>query len=161
MECHKQMMQAAYSMHQEERKPFKKNTESKELQVKVTSSCKCSICLHCFGQDLCIFIKTVAEVAPIREWTIMAQSLPFISENKQEKLTLWKQLPFHTLENLCTRTAQSSRGVRSRRVHKIYYFGLLWSILWASTLQLLIFTIFFHLELLLRYCSPFWPNKSL
>ena len=30
-----------------------------------------------------------------------------------------------TLENLCTRTAQSSRGVRSRRVHKIYYFGLL------------------------------------
>ena len=32
---------------------------------------------------------------------------------------------FFTLENLCTRTAQSSRGVRSRRVHKIYYFGLL------------------------------------
>ena len=31
----------------------------------------------------------------------------------------------NTLENLCTRTAQSSRGVRSRRVHKIYYFGLL------------------------------------
>ena len=30
-----------------------------------------------------------------------------------------------TLENLCTRTAQSSRGVRSRPVHKIYYFGLL------------------------------------
>ena len=30
-----------------------------------------------------------------------------------------------TLENLCTRTAQSSRGVRSRRVLKIYYFGLL------------------------------------
>ena len=30
-----------------------------------------------------------------------------------------------TLENLCTRKAQSSRGVRSRRVHKIYYFGLL------------------------------------
>ena len=25
----------------------------------------------------------------------------------------------------CTRTAQSSCGVRSRRVHKIYYFGLL------------------------------------
>ena len=32
---------------------------------------------------------------------------------------------FTTLENLCTRKAQSSRGVRSRRVHKIYYFGLL------------------------------------
>ena len=31
----------------------------------------------------------------------------------------------YTLENLCTRTAQSSRGVRSRRVRKIYYFGLL------------------------------------
>ena len=31
----------------------------------------------------------------------------------------------NTPENLCTRTAQSSRGVRSRRVHKIYYFGLL------------------------------------
>ena len=30
-----------------------------------------------------------------------------------------------TLENLCTRTSQSSRGVRSRRVHKIDYFGLL------------------------------------
>ena len=52
-------------------------------------------------------------------------------------------LEYITLENLCTRTAQSSRGVRSRRVHKIYYFGLLWSILWASTLQLLIFTMFF------------------
>ena len=50
-----------------------------------------------------------------------------------------------TLENLCTRTAQSSRGVRSRRVHKIYYFGLLWSILRASSLQLLIFTMFFFL----------------
>ena len=49
----------------------------------------------------------------------------------------------YTLENLCTRTAQSSRGVRSRRVHKIYYFGLLWSILWASSLQLLIFTMSF------------------
>ena len=48
-----------------------------------------------------------------------------------------------TLENLCTRKVQSSRGVRSRRVHKIYYFGLLWSILWASTLQFLIFTRFF------------------
>ena len=54
-----------------------------------------------------------------------------------------------TLENLCTRTAQSSRGVRSRRVHKIYYFGLLWSILWASTLQLLIFTMFFFIW---NYC---------
>ena len=49
----------------------------------------------------------------------------------------------YTLENLCTRTAQSSRGVRSRRVNKMYSFGLLWSILWASTLQLLIFTTFF------------------
>ena len=28
-------------------------------------------------------------------------------------------------QNLCTRKAQSSRGVRSQRVHKIYYFGLL------------------------------------
>ena len=32
---------------------------------------------------------------------------------------------YYTLENLCTRTAQSSRDVRSRRVHKLYYFDLL------------------------------------
>ena len=32
---------------------------------------------------------------------------------------------FKASQNLCTRTAQSSRGVRSRRVHKKYYFGLL------------------------------------
>ena len=41
------------------------------------------------------------------------------------KLSLDISVNDYTLESLCTRTAQSSRGVRSRRVHKLFYFGLL------------------------------------
>ena len=37
----------------------------------------------------------MAGVASIYKYTIMAQTLPFISKNKQEKLTIWTQLPFH------------------------------------------------------------------
>ena len=41
---------------------------------------------------------------------------------------LWIYLPFNcpyfTLENHCTRTAQSSRGGCSRRVHKIVYLAV-------------------------------------
>ena len=48
-----------------------------------------------------------------------------------------------TLENHCTRTAQSLWGGCSQRGQKMYYFGLLWSILRAKSLQLLIFTMNF------------------
>ena len=50
----------------------------------------------------------------------------FSQIDKKSKVAVLQLVAVYTtLENLCTRTAQSSRGVRSRRVRKIYYFGLL------------------------------------
>ena len=52
-----------------------------------------------------------------------------------------------TLVNHCTWTAKSSQIDCSRRGHKIYYLGLLWSILWAISLRLLVFAMIFNYHL--------------
>ena len=64
-----------------------------------------------------------------------------------------------TLENHCTRTAQSLRVGCSRRRNKIYYFGLLRSILWVSCLRLYILHDVFSLSL--GYCSLFSTRENL
>ena len=63
---------------------------------------------NCFPICCCKFITEQKLGSSVNLW--------YIERNIQHDITL---------ENLCTRTAQSSRGVRSRRVQKIYYFGLL------------------------------------